>query len=97
MPASMAGSLLTSAETGGRTPCERCTTPIVSSTLTNCGPDAVTSRSVRGAHTLKYGWSERRYWQPILNPNNSSGQYTFANTYTRANDVINTASATSPA
>lgn len=48
--------------------------------------------TVKGAHTLKYGWSERRYIQPILNPNNSSGQYTFGNTYMRANDVINTAS-----
>lgn len=48
--------------------------------------------SVRGAHTIKYGLSERRYWQPILNPNNSSGAYTFNNTYMRATDNINTAS-----
>jgi len=48
--------------------------------------------TVMSSHTLKYGWSERRYVQPILNPNNSSGQYTFANTYMRANDVVNTAS-----
>ena len=48
--------------------------------------------SVRGAHSLKYGWNERRYWQPILNPNNSAGSFSFSNTYMRANDVINTAS-----
>ncbi len=48
--------------------------------------------TVKGAHSLKYGWSERRYNQPILNPNNSSGQFTFGNTYMRANDSTNTAS-----
>ncbi len=48
--------------------------------------------SIRGSHTLKYGWSERRYWQPIMDPNNSAGSFTFSNTYMRANDVINTAS-----
>ena len=48
--------------------------------------------TVKGAHTFKYGWSERRYQQPILNPNNSSGQYTFGNSFMRANDVINTPS-----
>ena len=34
-------------EAGGSTPCDMCTTPVVSSTVTNCGPVAWMSRSVR--------------------------------------------------
>jgi hypothetical protein len=48
--------------------------------------------TIHGAHTLKYGLNERRYRQPILNPNNSSGAYTFNNTYMRATDSTTTAS-----
>ena len=48
--------------------------------------------SVRGSHTLKYGWSERRYRQPIRNPAYSSGSFTFSNTYMRATDATTTAS-----
>lgn len=48
--------------------------------------------SIRGSHTVKYGWNERRYWQPILNPNYSAGNFSFSSTWMRANDTINTAS-----
>jgi len=48
--------------------------------------------SVRGAHSLKYGWSERRYWQPIVDPVYSAGSFTFSNTYMRATDATTTAS-----
>jgi hypothetical protein len=48
--------------------------------------------SIRGAHTLKYGWSERRYWQPLLDPGYSAGSFSFSNTYMRATDATTTAS-----
>lgn len=47
--------------------------------------------SIRGAHTLKYGWTERRYWQPLLDPAYSAGSFTFNNTYMRATDATTTA------
>ncbi len=48
--------------------------------------------SVRGSHTLRYGWNERRYWQPILDPLYSAGSFSFSNTYMRATDATTTAS-----
>lgn len=48
--------------------------------------------SVRGSHTLKYGWTERRYWQPIVDPVYSAGAFTFSNAYMRATDATTTAS-----
>ncbi len=47
--------------------------------------------SIRGSHTLKYGWSERRYWQPLLDPAYSAGSFSFSNTYMRATDATTTA------
>jgi carboxypeptidase family protein len=38
--------------------------------------------TVRGNHTMKYGWEERRYHYAYVNPlGNTTGYYTFSNTY----------------
>ena len=42
IPATMAGSLFRCGEAGSSTPFDMCTTQVVSSTVTNCGPDFCT-------------------------------------------------------
>ncbi len=48
--------------------------------------------TVKGRHSLKYGWLERRYWFPDNILGFTSGQFSFSNTYTRAADNTTTAS-----
>ena len=48
--------------------------------------------TLRGNHSLKYGWQERRYWYPTGSPGDSSGSFSFSNSYTRQADNTNTAS-----
>ena len=48
--------------------------------------------SIRGNHSLKYGWEERRYWYTSAGPGYSSGAFTFNQLYMRAADNTTTAS-----
>ncbi len=48
--------------------------------------------NVRGNHSVKYGWQERRYWRTSEGPGNSSGLFTFNNSYMRQFDNTVTAS-----
>jgi len=48
--------------------------------------------SVRGSHSLKYGWQERRYWRATAGPGLSSGSFTFSQLYMRHADNTTTAS-----
>lgn len=58
------------------------------------GEAKATFISMKGKHSLKYGWQERRYWYPFGDPGYTSGQFGFDNTYMRANDATTTASNT---
>ncbi len=42
--------------------------------------------TIKGDHSLKYGWQERRYWYTSLGPGYSSGQFTFNNSFMRSSD-----------
>jgi hypothetical protein len=49
--------------------------------------------SIRGRHTFKYGWDERRYHYATVNPGGyTTGYYTFDNTYFKQADNTTTAS-----
>ena len=48
--------------------------------------------SLIGRHSLKYGWSERRYWYALSGAGATTGSYTFNNSYVRAQDNTTTAS-----
>lgn len=48
--------------------------------------------SVVGRHSLKYGWSERRYWYALGSLGATTGSYTFNNTYMKQQDNTTTAS-----
>jgi len=48
--------------------------------------------SIRGKHSLKFGWQERRYWYTSTARNYPSGEFQFTNTYVRAADNTSTAS-----
>ncbi len=48
--------------------------------------------NIRGNHSLRYGWQERRYWFTSSGPGNSAGNFSFSQTYMRAADNTNTAS-----
>ena len=48
--------------------------------------------SIRGDHSFKYGWQERRHHWAGLGPGNSSGMFTFRNNWTRSSNVDNFAS-----
>ncbi|MBZ5623766.1 MAG: carboxypeptidase regulatory-like domain-containing protein [Acidobacteriia bacterium] len=51
--------------------------------------------TIHGAHTLKYGWEDRRYYYATVNPlGNTTGYYQFNNTYVRQADNTTTASNT---
>jgi len=47
--------------------------------------------TVRGNHSFKYGWQERRHLWAGLGPGNSSGAFSFGNAFTRASNVDNLA------
>lgn len=47
--------------------------------------------SLKGSHSLKFGFTERRYWYASSDPGYSSGVFTFNNAYTRQADDTNTA------
>lgn len=48
--------------------------------------------TVKGSHSLKYGWEERRYWTTTAGPGYSSGRFQFNNTFMRQADNTTTAS-----
>ncbi len=48
--------------------------------------------SVRGSHSFKYGWQERRSQWAGLGPGNSSGTFAFRNNFTRSTNIDNFAS-----
>lgn len=50
--------------------------------------------TVKGNHSFKYGWTERRYWFTAGSPGDSSGSFSFDNRYMKAADNTNTASNT---
>ncbi len=47
--------------------------------------------TLKGRHSLKYGFSERRYWFTSASPGYTSGRFTFSNAYTREADDTRTA------
>lgn len=48
--------------------------------------------TVKDDHSIKIGWQERRYWLTNGSPGNSSGLFTFRNTWMRASNVDNVSS-----
>jgi len=52
----------------------------------------VSLTSIRGDHSFKYGWEERRYWYVSAGPGFSSGNFSYDNLYTRQADNTTTAS-----
>lgn len=48
--------------------------------------------TLRGKHSVQFGYEERRYWYGNSGPGLSSGSFTYNNTYTRAADNTTTAS-----
>ncbi|MBI4893312.1 MAG: TonB-dependent receptor [Acidobacteria bacterium] len=47
--------------------------------------------SIKGDHTFKYGWTERRNYFAAMGPGSSTGIYQFRNNWTRASNVDNLA------
>ena len=47
--------------------------------------------TIRGSHSLKYGWQERRYWYTSAGPGYSAGIFGFNRSYMRATDDNTTA------
>ncbi len=58
------------------------------------GEAKVQMTTVRGNHSLKYGYQERRYWRTSEGPGSSAGNFTFNNLYMRQADNTTTASNT---
>ena len=56
------------------------------------GEARVTMNSVFGNHSIKYGYTERRYQFTASGAGNSAGTFNFGNSYTRAANDTNTAS-----
>ncbi|MBI1895410.1 MAG: TonB-dependent receptor [Acidobacteria bacterium] len=48
--------------------------------------------TIKGNHSLKFGFDERRYWNTRGGPGNTSGNFTFRNGYMRAADNDNRSS-----
>ncbi|MFN7938631.1 MAG: TonB-dependent receptor [Bryobacteraceae bacterium] len=65
--------------------------PIVGS-LANAYELRLQMTTIRGNHSLKYGWQERRHQWSGLGPGSSSGAFTFRNGYTRSTNIDNVAS-----
>ncbi len=47
--------------------------------------------TVKGSHSLKYGWDERRYWTTTGGPGYTSGRFYFDNRYVKQRDDTTTA------
>jgi hypothetical protein len=47
---------------------------------------------IKGAHSLKFGWEERRNWRARSGPGTSSGNFTFRNNFVRSADNDTTSS-----
>jgi hypothetical protein len=45
--------------------------------------------TIKGAHSFKYGWQERRHIWTALGPGNTGGSYQYRNSWTRATNVDN--------
>ncbi len=65
--------------------------PVIGTLLTT-GELRASMTTIRGNHTFKYGWQERRHYFGALGPGSSTGYFTFRNNWTRATDVDNQAS-----
>ncbi len=48
--------------------------------------------TIKGNHSWKYGWQERRYWTPTSGFGQTSGRFAFRRDYMRKNDSDGTAS-----
>ncbi|MBI5085547.1 MAG: TonB-dependent receptor [Acidobacteria bacterium] len=60
--------------------------------LATTGQARVSLSTIKGNHSLKAGWDERRYWNARRGPGNSSGGFTFRNNFMRASDNDNVSS-----
>ncbi len=56
------------------------------------GQARISLNTVRGSHSLKFGFDERRYWSTRGSPGNTSGNFTFRNNYVRASNIDNRSS-----
>ncbi len=65
--------------------------PVIGSIITNHELRA-SMTTVKGAHSFKYGWQERRHFWSGLGPGNSASAYTFRNNWTRRADNDNVSS-----
>lgn len=59
--------------------------PVIGSNITN-HEFRMGMNTVKGAHSFKYGWQERRHYWAGLGPGNSSGSFQFRNPWTRLAD-----------
>lgn len=68
------------------------TYPVIG-TLGSTGELKLAMTTLRGSHSIKYGWQERRYWFTALGPGNASGNFgEFNQNYVRQADNTTTAS-----
>lgn len=65
--------------------------PVIGTLLTNAELRA-SMTSIRGSHTFRYGWQERRHFFAGAGPDSSTGIFTFRNNWTRASNVDNQSS-----
>lgn len=65
--------------------------PIVGS-IANAYELRIQMTNIRGNHSFKYGWQERRHQWAGLGPGNSSSNYSWRNNWTRASNVDNVSS-----
>jgi len=54
--------------------------------ITTTGQTKAGVTTIRGAHSLKFGWDERRYWNARRGPGESSGNFVFRRDWMRAAD-----------
>ena len=65
--------------------------PVVGSIITN-GELRANMTTIKGAHSFRYGWQERRHYWAGFGPGNSSGAFRFRNPWTRRADNDNISS-----
>ena len=65
--------------------------PVVGTLLTT-GELRASMTTIRGSHSFRYGWQERRHYFGSVGPGSSTGIFTFRNNWTRASNVDNQAS-----
>ncbi len=65
--------------------------PIIGNKMT-AGEARATMTTIKGAHTFKYGWQERRNFFALLGPGYSTGRYQFRKDWTRASNIDDLAS-----